>query len=196
MAAHIEQITTRIQQLSRILEKDLPLITPCTEHTLLTHLKALPETGFAELDSRDPHQLFQLHFLLFHVLYRLRDQYRQQHTAHLEISPLHIALLPYQAGEQGLSEADPLRDYYLDLSHLHSTSRHEVDEMLGRFWSTLGRDEHRAEALAVLGLSDPVDEPMIRKTYQKLVMQHHPDRGGDKLKLQELNLAMDVLLRK
>ena len=58
------------------------------------------------------------------------------------------------------------------------------------------RNQHRDEALAVLGLSDPVDDKTIKATFKKLVMQYHPDRGGDDLKLQELNMAMDLLKRK
>lgn len=190
------QITEQIQQLSCILRAILPDISPCSEFELLKQLKSYPQLGFLNHELADTHRLFHNHFILFHGLYRLRELLWEQQLAHLEISPLSIIYQPYQAGEQSMSQPDPLRDYYLDLSQLMETTSYDVDEMMGRFWVNMQRNEHREDALAVLGLSDPVDDLMIRKSYQKLVMQHHPDRGGDELKIQELNLAMDVLLRK
>lgn len=196
MSSQPGNITDKIQQLSWVLRAILPDISPCSEFDLLQQLKKFPQLDFLSHELADTHALFQNHFMLFHVLYRLRDLLWEQQLAHLSISPLSIIYQPYQAAEQGISQPDPLREYYLDLSQLLETSRHDVDEMMGRFWVSMQRDEHRQAALAVLELSDPVDDMTIRKSYQKLVMLHHPDRGGDELKIQELNLAMDVLLRR
>jgi len=66
--------------------------------------------------------------------------------------------------------------------------------MLGRFWSRLGNTDRRAEALRELDLRDPVSETEIKKRYRTLVMQHHPDRGGSKEKIQSINAAMSILL--
>jgi hypothetical protein len=191
-----DKILYKTQKLGEIIQAELAEITPCSEYDLLKRLREYPELSYLKVESTDFHGLFRNHFLLFHVLYQLREKYWENQTAHLEISPLNIQYLPYQAGQQDLTESDPLRDYYLDLTQLEKTNQHDVDEMLGRFWVSMQRNEHRDEALAILGLSDPVDDKSIRKTYQKMVMQHHPDRGGDDVKLQELNLAMDILLRK
>ncbi|VAW86545.1 hypothetical protein MNBD_GAMMA18-476, partial [hydrothermal vent metagenome] len=48
-------------------------------------------------------------------------------------------------------------------------------------------------ALSQLGLKAPVTDEQIRRRYKELVMQHHPDRGGNEQQLQALNQAMAVL---
>jgi DnaJ family protein A protein 2 len=45
----------------------------------------------------------------------------------------------------------------------------------------------------ILGVSQNATADEIRKAYRKLALQHHPDRGGDKEKFQELNLANETL---
>ena len=66
--------------------------------------------------------------------------------------------------------------------------------MLASFWNKINRYDNRDAALAELGLKDPVDDKTIKQEYRKLVMQHHPDRGGDKDKLQKINDALTSLL--
>lgn len=190
------ETTDKLKQLSKALQEILPLWLPCSEYELISKLREDTNLSFLISEPGDTYSLFQNHFLLFHVLYRLRDEWWAEQVAHLDISPLKIQYLPYQQGQQEIAEADPLHDFYLDLSYLDNTCQHDVDEMMGRFWVGMHRNEHRDEALAILGLSDPVDDKTIKTAYQKLVMQHHPDRGGDDLKLQELNLAMDLLKKK
>jgi hypothetical protein len=53
-------------------------------------------------------------------------------------------------------------------------------------------------ALAYLGLSWPVDEGVLRSTYRRLALQHHPDRGGahaDFVRVQEAYEAALAALR-
>ncbi len=116
----------------------------------------------------------------------------------MQISTLLICLHPYHPGEAGqLAETDPLRSYYLDLKHLQETGAADVESMLAAFWTRLSRDNRREEALAILGLTDPVADAAIRRRYRELVMTHHPDRGGDKDRLQLINAALaDLLPRK
>ena len=142
-----------------------------------------------------PHALFRAHFQLFHALYRLRDQLWQTQAAHLEINTLKIRLWPYQQGTTALSTPDALRDYYLDLTNLETTSEEDVCELIASFWTRLQRRDQRADALAELGLLDPVDDETIKKTYRRLAMEHHPDRGGDKKRLQAINVAASVVLK-
>ena len=66
--------------------------------------------------------------------------------------------------------------------------------MLASFWNIYNKFENREEALAELGLKDPVDDKVIKKEYRRLIMQHHPDRGGDTEKLQKLNDVIKLLL--
>lgn len=182
-------------ELEGLLEQTHQLLSdqPISEYELLNQLQEQGYFTFMDQRPAPPHVLFCAHFLLFHVLYQLRDRLWQSQCGHLQISPLAIAILEYQPGEMQLTEHDPLRDYYLDLAQLHTTSAEDVNELLDAFWCELSRSGQREEALACLGLSDPVSEQEIRSRYKQLVMQHHPDRGGDHHALQELNRAMSLL---
>ncbi len=46
---------------------------------------------------------------------------------------------------------------------------------------------------AVLGVTKDATPDQIKKAYRKLASQHHPDKGGDKAKFQEIQSAYDVL---
>jgi DnaJ-domain-containing protein 1 len=175
-------------------------------HTILSvHPQGLSEFDLLNLlreelpdfqtDRVDPVCLFRQHFILFHALYLLQQELLEQESALLTISPLRIVLQPYQAGSADqLCVADELRRYYLDLTQLHATGVAEVEALLNAFWRQLARTDQRAQALAALGLSDPVDDASIRRRYRELVMRHHPDRGGETAQLQILNAALAMLL--
>lgn len=148
----------------------------------------------AKEDYRDNLNLFRTHFLLFHSLYLLQKKLYQNQAGCLEVDPLKIIIRPYMTTRQdALSIKDPLRDYYLDINNLENTTEEDVENMLTSFWEKYLANEHRQEALEALGLQDPIDHESIRKRYKHLAMEHHPDRGGDKDKLQVINAAMNLL---
>jgi molecular chaperone DnaJ len=45
----------------------------------------------------------------------------------------------------------------------------------------------------VLGLSENATSDEIKKTYRKLAMEHHPDKGGDEEKFKKISQAYDTL---
>lgn len=168
-----------------------------SEHELLKQLRGEggdESSAFWSSAFNNNHSLFKAHFLLFHILYRLRNRLWEQKLGHLDISPIKIQLLPFVEGEDSLAEYDRLMEYYLDISNLESTSPREVDEMLAGFYIKLNRKDNRQQALQVLGLEDPVDDGEIKKQYRRLAMEHHPDRGGDNQRLQEINSAVRILI--
>lgn len=159
-------------------------------------MQALREQGYFDFLSSPamPHELFRAHFILFHTLYLLRDQFYESKTCALSVDALNIQLLPYQSGEQHLQHTDVLRTFYLDLKNMDETSEADVYEMLASFWKKFQKDENRESALAELGLQDPVEDKIIKQTYRRLAMQYHPDRGGDNDKLQKINDSIKLLL--
>lgn len=147
--------------------------------------------------------LFQAHFLLFHILHRIKLTLFSEHQKHLDISPLNIQIRDNSdASDNGsaattastLAAGDPLSAYYLDLNHLSQTDAKDVEKLLQRFFKGLTGTDTREAALATLGLTDPVDNHTIKKRYRTLAMQHHPDRGGDTQTLQAINQALTQLI--
>lgn len=167
-----------------------------SEFQLIQQLKARHCTHVPNLALTDKLVLFRTHFLVFNALYRLRDRLWADNTAHLEIGPLQIHLLPYMSGAQAVGEQDPLRSYYLDERHLRETTERDVEKLLESFWTRMQGNEEKAAALALFELEDdPVDYALIKLRYRQLVSQHHPDRGGSTTRLQSINKAMEILER-
>jgi hypothetical protein len=138
--------------------------------------------------------LFRAHFLLFHALYVLKGRLLSSRCGDLTIEALCIRRMPWRAGVSALTPADALQRYYLDWDNLDGTAEQEVHELIASFWKRLGGSEDREAALATLGLEDPVTNETIKMTWRRLAMEHHPDRGGDKQRLQAINAAVGELL--
>ena len=165
-----------------------------SEYDLIQWLKSSGHRSFMDLVFWDRLSLFQTHFILFHTLYQLKQRCWETSNTTLEIHPLKIILL--SSGEHTGSqvvEHDPLMDYYLDIDNLKNTTENDITELLNNFWSTLSNKDKRSAALRELELNDPVDYGTIKLQHRRLVMQHHPDRGGKKQKIQSINAAMDFL---
>jgi hypothetical protein len=113
----------------------------------------------------------------------------------LQIDTLCIRRLPWTPGDNALTGPDTLRDYYLDWSNFENMTDDNACDLLASFWRRLDMYDQRADALAELGLEDPVDNETIKLTWRRLAMEHHPDRGGDKDRLQAINAAIDCLIR-
>lgn len=187
-------MTSQLEQQLQAILAEHPQGIP--EHTLLKRLQADNPDAFPDTVFRDDLALFRAHFLLFHALYRLRDSLLETGQAALQIDPRAICLLPLDAAKDAaLAAHDPLRDYYLDLSHLTDTTADEVEQMLGGFWVRFYAGSRRTEALAVLGLTADADLTTAQRRYRELAMAHHPDRGGDVASFQAIQEAMAVLRR-
>jgi len=53
----------------------------------------------------------------------------------------------------------------------------------------------RERHLLALGLDIDADPETIRKRYMQLAKQHHPDRGGERERMRELNAAYSFLVK-
>lgn len=169
------------------------------EHALL---KVLDEKGTVTLEPdtfSDSVKLFRTHFLLYNALYQLRDELWKTGKGHLEITAVRMQLQPYNPGSPAIHQHDPMRDYYLDMDMLEKTTQQDIESALNNFWKRLHEETVftggglRAKALEALGLREGVTAQEIKISYRRLAMQHHPDRGGDQEKLQQINEAMEVL---
>ncbi|KAB2929337.1 MAG: DnaJ domain-containing protein [Candidatus Contendobacter sp.] len=168
-----------------------------SEHELLKALRR-EHPLFAGFNAREPLNLFRGHYLLFHVLYRLRDRLARERRGRLAIDPLRIALEPagIEPSERSAALAPgwpDLADWYADLRRLTIVTAAEVGEWLHQFHAARQASERRQAALAVLELRDPVDATAIRRQYRRLAMRHHPDRGGDGQRLREIHAALAAL---
>ncbi|WP_455376833.1 DNA-J related domain-containing protein [Kaarinaea lacus] len=152
---------------------------------------------FQKLDTTvsAPLLLFQKHFLLFHLLYSINQQLVEDKIGALQISPLMIKKLNYAEAGTQMGSVDALSEYYLDLNNLETANENNVNDMLDSFWEKFLRNDKRGDALKVLGLSDPVSDKEITLRYRKLANTHHPDKGGDHGKIQEINEAYAVLIK-
>ena len=167
-----------------------------TEYELLKLLQSRKEGIFENIEYHNPTALFKVHFSLFHHLYQLQQTLWCDTAFHLDVSPLRICIhtTTNKPGKH-LAEHNPLRDFYLESENLEKTGDDEIKHMLDRFWTLMRFHEKEQLALAELELQKPVSYAQIKKQYKKLSLRHHPDRGGEKEKFQQLYEAMKVLAK-
>lgn len=174
-----------------------------TEHQLIKTLQSPPHNLLNSLTLKHSHQLFQLHFLVFHVLYLLKRKWLHAGVGSLIISPLKIGLddaneynnetVSIGKDRHNVSSIDKLAEYYLNLDHLTETSAEDVDQLILGFWKELYQPTAHHDALTILNLSPPVIYRDIKKQYKRLASKHHPDKGGSTLEIQKINQAMATL---
>lgn len=193
-----------------MLEQQVQHLLVAVEHELRRAPAGINELGLIKLLQRppweligevrfnEPENLYPIHFLLFHVLYRLRDQLVETGET-LAISPLSIRLSFVDAvGGLGMPDSvDSLRQFYLDLSQ-YRLPEEAIQRMMNDFWAGgPGGTPERSEALNAaerLGFSSmPESFPEVKQRFRRAVMQAHPDRGGDTETIQGLNHAFSVL---
>lgn len=130
---------------------------PTTEQQLIQTLSSPPYALIDSAGLRSPLGLFQLHFLIFHSLYSLRQRDARIliHTLHIgynrpsasdldgrDLASEDLAPTPMSQAdciEHMQATAEPLAQYYLDLDNLFTTSSGDVQALLGNFWNAFGR---------------------------------------------------------
>ncbi|MFP4181992.1 MAG: DNA-J related domain-containing protein [Thiohalospira sp.] len=164
------------------------------EFDLLTELRRRRVPPFEDPDGSTL-GLFRRHFLLRHLLYRLRDRLLAGGRGNLELDAVGVRRRPPPGGRRrGLVAPEPLRAYYLDPDELASTGAAEVDALLAAFWRRYHAHARRDWALRELALAADATRETIRRRYRELAMDHHPDRGGDAERFARINAAHAVLV--
>ncbi|PPI84769.1 molecular chaperone DnaJ [Marinobacter maroccanus] len=168
------------------------------ELSLIKALQKPPWKLLGDVVFNEPEKLYPVHFLLFHVLYRLRDQLSEAGES-LTISPLIIRIEAQTvvSGEGVPDSVDALRHFYLDLSQ-YRLPEEAIQQMMNDFWAGApgqapAQSETREAAEALGFKSVPTDFPTVKKRFRRAVMHAHPDRGGKTETIQHLNQAFAVL---
>lgn len=193
------------------LEQQVQHLLVATEHELRAHsplglselalIRALQSDRWqliGPVDFMEPDKLYPVHFLLFHTLYRLRDQLAEDNET-LMISPLRLSILPQRepVAQTLPGEEDKLRAFYLDLSQ-YFMSNGDIQGMMDNFWAGMpparpdpGLATEAAETLGFDAL--PASFSQVKQGFRRQVMRAHPDRGGSTEEVQKLNQAFSVL---
>ena len=69
------------------------------------------------------------------------------------------------------------------------------EDFIRDFSEDVDVEEKRKQARELLGVGDTKDAKEIDRKYKELAKDHHPDKGGDTKKFQEINKAHKLLKR-
>lgn len=192
-----------------IAEQQARFIDGISEYELLQILKNEPYQLIKADALSDSLHLFQTHFIVFHVLYQLRNEWLINKTGDLDIQAISIKFRTHlekeTLGQANISCADPLADYYLDWSNFDKTHAEEIDNLLDSFWQQMAGIEQGAQlsqaqidnAIHELEITDieDLDLRKLKQHYRKSQHKYHPDKGGSIQKSQKVIHAFTVLQR-
>lgn len=194
-------------ELQSLLSDALSLLRPTfieglSEFELIRILQSPPYSLFNEEVLREPLNLFQTHFVLFHSLYHLQKKWRRQALGELEIGPIRIVLHTSVQSTANLQAEDSLAEYYLDWTNLFDTDTDDVKALLDSFWQKMAgtqgdflTEAELNEACKVLNIRslDGINTLQLKQAYRKLQHQFHPDKGGSIERSQAILKAYQTL---
>ncbi|WP_323750651.1 DNA-J related domain-containing protein [Marinobacter sp.] len=193
-------LAQQVEHLLLAVEHELRLAGPLglSELALIKALQSDRWKLIGPVNFARPEQLYPVHFLLFHTLYRLSDELLPDGES-IHLSPLRINLFTMDSSARGSQPGpkDALRDFYLDLEQYY-LSNIEIGDMMDRFWAGTMQQKPNSESTAsaaeLLGFeSIPPAFATVKHRFRKLVMKVHPDRGGSTEEVQHLNEAFAIL---
>ncbi|WP_337843289.1 DNA-J related domain-containing protein [Rheinheimera sp.] len=171
-----------------------------SEQWLLSQLEAFfPSSERSELNNL----LFQQHFVLYHHLFLLQQQWQQQEIALLWIGYAKVRVFPFGSSHTNLpalwSEQADKAAYYLDWQNFVAMTDERLASLLDAFWQKLELYRQNPH-LDTANLKDKWQLPLdcmaadIKRRYRQLALLLHPDRGGDKADFQLLHQEYQWLL--
>lgn len=140
--------------------------------------------------------MFKKHFMTMNALYHLQQELFED-GYYLDITALDINIQPLagKTEQQAIMDSaeQKVRDYYLDWSHYDATTEAEIEKLLKGFWDKYFAIDKQADALKVLELGSEATWDEIKQAYRRLVIEHHPDKGGSSKRFIEIREAYEVL---
>ncbi|MFC4655252.1 MULTISPECIES: DNA-J related domain-containing protein [Rheinheimera] len=171
-----------------------------SEQWLLSQLDAFfPSNERGELNNL----LFQQHFVLYHHLFLLQQQWQQQGIALLWIGYAKVRVFPFSEPSNELpvlwSDQDEKAAYYLDWQNFIAMTDERLTALLDSFWQKLSlyRQNPAFDSVVIKDkwhLVENCSVADIKRRYRQLALLLHPDRGGDKADFQSLQLEYQWLL--
>lgn len=150
-----------------------------SEYELIEALDKQYSDLFPKPDFTEKVLLFQHHFMLRHCLYRLQAEYAMRNNYQLDISLVTLVKRPAVDASLEITQYDPLREYYLDLSNMNKESEASIEALLSSFWTRLTTFITAPQAHEILGLNGTESLAAKQHRYRQLAQQHHPDKGGN-----------------
>ncbi|MBU2980004.1 DNA-J related domain-containing protein [Alteromonas sp. C1M14] len=202
MAINNDQTHSLAQLLHALRQLQPVFVEGISEYALITRLQAPPYALFHADALRDPLTLFQCHFMLFHALHQLQEEWFSEGKGVLQIHAMGIKFAPITGNKKGLSTDDPLRKYYLNWQHFCNTEVDDVTLLIDAFWQRMGHggvaysSEDKRKAQVLLGYEDAntITQQQLKKRYRHLQHRCHPDKGGENSHSAQLAWAYQVLL--
>lgn len=183
---------------------------PCFESELLKII--FDGINIMSLDSLT---LFRYHFILFHILYILQEEFYRENL-YLHIHFMRIFLTPYpekgrcryydeyngvfcniEANESDYCdfhfkiignnklEKSPIKLYYLDKSNYFKLNKKSADDLINGAWNVLNHYDQYKESFKILDLPESSDLTIIKKRYKYLAKKYHPDSMDKDQKLDK-----------
>lgn len=173
---------------------------PCYESELLKVI--FKGINIISLDSLT---LFRYHFILFHLLYRLQDEFYKDNM-YLHVHFMRTFLLPYPEKNRChyydefngyfcneitdnntycafhrkiVGEKDiekaPIKYYYLDKSNYFKLDKKNIDDLLNGTWKIITQYDEYKKSFEILDLPETADLKIIKTRYKYLAKKYHPD---------------------
>lgn len=143
---------------------------------------------------------FQLHFVLYHLLYRLQQQLLDLQQGYLQIGLAKVQLLPVSLCPVWNADDDARRQYYLNWHNYYQMTEQMLEQHLNAFWQYFAKADavahplNHAQAQALLELTHGFNLSQLKKAYRSKALKLHPDRGGDAEQFILLRHAYQQLL--
>ncbi len=173
---------------------------PAYESTLLRVLFG----NFSIVDS-DALTLYQNHFMLFHILYKLQEEFERDRE-YLYIHFMRIKLIPYPAydlchfyndelgifcGEENHNESKycafhleqfynmvdglSIKYFYLDKKNFYKIDQENAEAFINGTWEILANYQEFKESFEKMELNETYDIELVKKQFKFLAKKYHPD---------------------